>query len=163
MAELICEPGKIFTVNELIDYINNSLKGEDGDSAYDVAVADGFVGDETTWLASMKGDTGIQGPQGDPGDPSVDFADQSEVDAGLLTTKALNPDTFTNSSLIGGLVTDVGTHTTAISDLNSIKVSSDPAGITGAGVINNAISISQADFDNIAVPTPTTLYFIPQV
>lgn len=54
----------------------------DGASAYEVAVAGGFVGDEAAWLASLVGSqgpqgipgptgatgaTGPQGPQGDPG------------------------------------------------------------------------------------------------
>ena len=50
--------------------------GNDGDSAYEVAVANGFVGTEVQWLASLVGEqglagpqgaTGPQGPQGDPG------------------------------------------------------------------------------------------------
>ena len=32
--------------------------GEDGDSAYEVAVEDGFVGTETEWLESLKGEPG---------------------------------------------------------------------------------------------------------
>ena len=39
----------------------NGLKGDDGDSAYQVAVRDGFVGTEIQWFASLKGDQGIQG------------------------------------------------------------------------------------------------------
>ena len=44
--------------------------GADGQSAYEVAVANGFIGTEVEWLASLvgpkgdKGDTGDQGPQG---------------------------------------------------------------------------------------------------
>lgn len=41
--------------------------GADGRSAYEVAVANGFVGTEAAWLASLKGakgDTGTQGIQG---------------------------------------------------------------------------------------------------
>lgn len=38
--------------------------GADGDSAYQVAVANGFVGTEAEWLASL---VGPQGPQGEPG------------------------------------------------------------------------------------------------
>ena len=34
-----------------------------GASAYDVAVADGFVGTEAEWLASLTGDPGKDGPQ----------------------------------------------------------------------------------------------------
>ncbi|PZU62308.1 MAG: hypothetical protein DI552_00110 [Brevundimonas sp.] len=54
-------------------------KGETGDqglSAYEVAVADGFVGDETAWLASL------QGPQGDPGVDGEDGADGAPGDDG---------------------------------------------------------------------------------
>ncbi len=46
---------------------DNGTNGVDGDSAYQVAVNNGFVGDEAAWLASLVGDTGPQGPQGDPG------------------------------------------------------------------------------------------------
>jgi hypothetical protein len=38
-----------------------AFTGSDGPSAYDVAVAEGFVGDEAAWLASLVG------PQGNPG------------------------------------------------------------------------------------------------
>src|SRR5690606_17350399 len=42
--------------------------GEDGASAYEVAVANGFVGDEAAWLASLVGPQGEAGPKGDKGD-----------------------------------------------------------------------------------------------
>lgn len=42
-------------------------KGDEGDSAYEVAVANGFVGTEAEWLASLIGPEGPQGPQGEPG------------------------------------------------------------------------------------------------
>lgn len=38
-----------------------------GLSAYDVAVANGFVGTEAAWLASLKGERGSKGEQGEPG------------------------------------------------------------------------------------------------
>lgn len=38
--------------------------GPEGPSAYDVAVANGFVGTEAAWLASLEGPTGPQGPAG---------------------------------------------------------------------------------------------------
>jgi hypothetical protein len=43
------------------------VPGEDGASAYEVAVAHGFEGDEAAWLASLVGPEGPQGPQGEPG------------------------------------------------------------------------------------------------
>lgn len=41
--------------------------GADGASAYEVAVANGFVGTEAEWLASLQGPQGVQGIQGVPG------------------------------------------------------------------------------------------------
>lgn len=72
-------------LNELqgdVDTINAAIVGLDGDSAYEVAVANGFVGSEAAWLASLvgatgatgatgstgpQGATGVQGPEGPPG------------------------------------------------------------------------------------------------
>ena len=42
--------------------------GVPGDSAYEVAVANGFVGTESEWLESLVGPTGPQGVKGDKGD-----------------------------------------------------------------------------------------------
>lgn len=39
-----------------------------GLSAYDIAVANGFVGTESAWLASMKGERGSKGEQGEVGE-----------------------------------------------------------------------------------------------
>lgn len=41
--------------------------GKDGNSAYQIAVSNGFTGTQTQWLASLKGATGAQGPKGDTG------------------------------------------------------------------------------------------------
>ena len=46
--------------------------GADGKSAYEVAQDNGFTGTETEWLASLKGETGAQGPQGEPGQAGED-------------------------------------------------------------------------------------------
>ena len=43
--------------------------GADGASAYEVALANGFVGTEQEWLDSLVGATGDQGVQGEPGVP----------------------------------------------------------------------------------------------
>lgn len=42
--------------------------GINGDSAYDVAKKNGFLGTEEEWLASLKGEQGVQGIQGVKGD-----------------------------------------------------------------------------------------------
>lgn len=41
--------------------------GADGKSAYEIAVENGFVGDETAWLASLVGPPGATGADGDDG------------------------------------------------------------------------------------------------
>ena len=46
--------------------------GADGASAYEIAVDNGFVGTESEWLASLKGDKGDQGDPGEPGSPGTD-------------------------------------------------------------------------------------------
>ena len=45
--------------------------GADGDSAYEVALANGFVGTEPAWLASLVGAQGPEGPQGDQGPQGI--------------------------------------------------------------------------------------------
>lgn len=42
--------------------------GTDGKSAYEIALDKGFEGTEQEWLASLKGDTGVQGKKGDTGE-----------------------------------------------------------------------------------------------
>ena len=58
--------------------------GADGASAYEVAVAEGFVGDEAAWLASLVG------PQGPPGSSSgtsgwIDFASHWDTTPTLVS------------------------------------------------------------------------------
>ena len=42
-------------------------KGDDGKSAYEIAVEKGFIGTEEEWLSSLVGPQGEQGPQGPVG------------------------------------------------------------------------------------------------
>ena len=42
-------------------YVDTVPAGVDGKSAYQIAVDGGFVGDETAWLASLKGEKGEKG------------------------------------------------------------------------------------------------------
>jgi hypothetical protein len=49
--------------------------GEDGASAYEVAVANGFVGNEAAWLASLVGPAGADGADGAQGPAGADGAD----------------------------------------------------------------------------------------
>ena len=60
--------------------------GEDGASAYELAVANGFVGTEAEWLASLKGNDGAAGetgPAGADGKSAYAYA----VDGGYIGTE----------------------------------------------------------------------------
>ncbi len=63
-------------------------QGDDGASAYELAVAEGFVGTLEEWLASLngadgaQGPQGIQGPQGEPGAQGNPGADGPQGDPG---------------------------------------------------------------------------------
>lgn len=56
----------------------DGTNGADGASAYNVAVSEGFVGDETAWLASLVGPVGSQGPPGVDGSDGVPGVDGSD-------------------------------------------------------------------------------------
>lgn len=49
-------------------------KGDPGDSAYEVAIKEGFVGTKEEWLESLKGE------KGDPGDGGVVSVNQKQPD-----------------------------------------------------------------------------------
>lgn len=48
--------------------LEQALKGDNGASAYEVAVNNGFVGTEQEWLLSLKGKDGKDGEKGEKGD-----------------------------------------------------------------------------------------------
>lgn len=82
-------------VYKLANSSGGGSQGQQGDSAYQVAVANGFTGTEIEWLASLvgpqgkqgeigpagptgaKGDTGEQGPQGPPCEYELPIASQT--------------------------------------------------------------------------------------
>ena len=51
---------------ELLNSVSNT-PGQDGKSAYEIAVENGFQGNESEWLESLKGESGPAGEQGEPG------------------------------------------------------------------------------------------------
>lgn len=54
--------------------------GEDGKSAYEIAVENGFIGTEVEWLASLAGPQGPAGPQGIQGEIGPAGADGDPVE-----------------------------------------------------------------------------------
>jgi hypothetical protein len=75
----------------------NGTDGEDGASAYEVAVINGFVGNETQWLASLKGekgdpgDQGIQGVQGEQGIQGIPGATGAQGEQGPQGVAGYSP------------------------------------------------------------------------
>ena len=80
MKQIMDEVKPVKTVNGITPDENGNVElggsgGADGKSAYQIALDNGFVGTETEWLDSLKGekgdkgDTGPQGEVGEKGDP----------------------------------------------------------------------------------------------
>ena len=73
--------------------------GPTGTSAYQAAVAAGFVGSESVWLASLKGDRGEKGETGETG-AKGDGADALRVKGELTTEEDLPEDAVVGDSYI---------------------------------------------------------------
>lgn len=73
--------------------------GIDGQSAYEIAVANGYVGDEVSWLASLEGDQGIDGNDGTDG---VGISDVTLNADSTLTFDFTDASTYTTPLRIVG-------------------------------------------------------------
>jgi hypothetical protein len=125
---------------------NAGADGQDGLSAYQVAVANGFVGNEAAWLASLvgqAGEQGIQGPQGETG-PAGTGADPwtyvkvtgSDFQTTLATWSTVTGLTFTppaNSTIEIEAALLVSTATATVGPR--------PALNWGTGLLSGAVSI----------------------
>jgi len=76
------------------------IEGTEGDSAYEVAVANGFVGTEAAWLASLVGPTGATGATGSTGATGATGATGPQGPAGADASMA-NP-TWTGTGTFSG-------------------------------------------------------------
>lgn len=146
--------------------------GLNGKSAYEIAVANGYVGDETQWLASLKGRDGERGRDGRNGLSAYELANGEllfgTVDKWLKSLKGTKGDDGKSATVTIGTVTtgetasvtNTGTATEAI--LNFVL----PAG--GGGQSNglhteiktvpvtvNAQSIQTVEFEAKFAETPT--------
>lgn len=118
----------------------NGLNGPTGLSAYEVALANGFEGDESEWLESLVGPAGKKGKDGEDGmngRPGIGIA------SGGLTGQVLVKTTDTSY--------DTGWTSVLTSNTN---------GIAGASAITNVVKISQVDYDALPTKSETTLYVI---
>ena len=67
-------------------------KGDDGKSAYEIAVEKGFIGTEEEWLSSLVGPQGEQGPQGPAGPQGEQGPQGPKGEDGTMTFEDLTPE-----------------------------------------------------------------------
>lgn len=131
--------GKALVINKSGNVVPGTASsgggGADGKSAYEIAVENGFEGDEKAWLASLKGDKGNTGPAGADGKPGADGKD------GITPTVGSNGNWYLGT-------TDTG---------QPSRGERGPAGKDGAGLdvtgasVGQLIKIASVDADG----TPT--------
>ncbi|MDM7515551.1 hypothetical protein QUF07_02375 [Lentilactobacillus sp. TOM.63] len=123
---------------EVADAVANGLKGDTGDdglSAYQIAVINGYKGSQTEWLASLVGATGLKGDKGDAGKdfrivktfPSISAmngAGFSDGDFTMIASDVTDPDD-------GKLYVWNGTGFTYIADLSGFQGIKGDTGKTG--------------------------------
>lgn len=97
------EKGDPFTYNDFTPEQLLALKGENGingKSAYQLAVEKGFIGTEAEWIASLKGETGLQGIQGPKGDNyQITEADYAAI-AGMVSVPSKTSELTNDSNFI---------------------------------------------------------------
>ena len=107
------------------------LPGATGDSAYQVAVANGFVGTETAWLLSLIGPQGLSGADGGIGPQGLSGADGESAYQVAVANGFVGTETEWLASLVG------------------------PAGIDGTGSVQS-VSVVSANGISGVVADPTT-------
>jgi hypothetical protein len=82
-------------------------QGDTGSSAYQIAVADGFIGSEAAWLASLVGATGSTGATGSQGIQGIQGIQGPTGTAGVATrsSNSITTSTLTNNSVQSGTIT----------------------------------------------------------
>lgn len=155
--EIIIEPAITNVVIEVQEQApGGGGSGNDGASAYEIAVANGFVGTEVEWLASLQGEDGADGAQGPQGIQGVQGNDGSDGADGLSAYEIA-----VNNGFVG---TEVEWLVSLQGEDGADGTSSTTVGEpSGSAVILNMVSITQADYDAAASAetiVATTLYVI---
>ncbi len=170
---------------EVSDAVANGLKGDKGDdglSAYQIAVINGYKGSQTEWLASLVGPQGIPGPVVSDGTISLPMLDD-QLKSNFLAIGEFTPQLsgVGNVNVANGKVIDFGTQSYwshaqyNVAENSNLYISfrkSNNTAVTGhifATDDNNTILASfvpgsgdKENLDNYAIVTPagTTKLFI---
>lgn len=118
--------------------VGGGAPGADGESAYEIAVANGFVGDEAAWLASLVGAPGEDGDDGEPGPNTVTAATTTDL-TGILKGDGANVG-------VASAGTDYVAPNAGITGATKTKVTYDAKGLVTAGA--DATTADIADSSN---------------
>ena len=81
----------MIAVLAVVFFVACTNDGKDGESAYEIAVRNGFEGTETEWLESLKGETGATGSAGKDGTDGTDGKDGYTLDDLMANYLENNP------------------------------------------------------------------------
>lgn len=130
-------------------------EGPPGFSAYQIAVANGFVGDEEAWIASLEGSVGDQGPQGDPGPPGDDGADGADGTNGTDGADGFSSEALILPTGVKRVNLHFGTWANALALLVSGRLTLVKCAVKGGEVYSGISFISATQ----AAVTPTNQLF----
>lgn len=124
---------------------NAGADGADGDSAYAVAVSNGFIGTEAQWLASLVGEQGPKGdtgPAGPPGDPNLlaDIAftgSASDLTAGTVPDARM-PARLGNGVVVPTILTTVVLDATLAGGFYQVASAASPTGVIGGLLVSGS-------------------------
>ena len=127
-----------------VDNLLDALGGADGASAYEIAVANGFVGNEAAWLASLVGATGATGATGETGP-----AGPNEISVSTLSSY----DGILKANGTNVVVATGGTDYLRPSDIASGTITARTGAIDFSGGSDGDVLTVQAD-GSLAPETP---------
>lgn len=137
---------KTVTVNQILG-MTPTVAGADGASAYEVAVANGFVGTEAAWLLSLVGaDSTVPGPAGYSPVKNTDYFDGAAgrgIVSVLLTSGTVAPGTTDTYTIT---YTDATTSTyTVYNGADGVSVPGD-GGVTDHGLLTGLADDDHAQY-----------------
>lgn len=113
----------------------DGVDGEDGDSAYEVAVANGFVGNQAAWLASLVGPQGEPGGQGIQGPPGADGAGAGDMTKAVYDPTNVNGSAFNQDNMSSGTTNKnfTAANQTKLNGIETLADVTDAANVAAAG------------------------------
>lgn len=129
--------------DEIVEQVQVGAKGEDGKSAYQLAVEAGYEGSETEWLASLKGKDGKDGTNGINGTNGKDGKDGTNGVDGKTPVKGV--DYFTTAE-----IQQIEEAAAAKVDLSDYAKTADLSTVATSGSYNDLV-------DKPTIPSTTGL------